>query len=99
MVDCHGPCLPHCLTPCPRIVQWTANAAVAYLLACVTYLVLARCTNVGTPFLDSLTQEQRELKAKSSLVRGTLFAHSLAVSTIVVVAGQALGRRNGHGGA
>jgi hypothetical protein len=54
--------------------------------ACVGYLVLTR--DYGTPFADSLTDEQRALKHRSIERRG----HAFAVSLLASVAGLAAWR-------
>lgn len=60
-----------------------ATLAMIYTGACVVYLVLTR--NVGTPFYDSLTEEQRTLKTRSARVRGNVFLQSLGLSAMVVL--------------
>lgn len=59
-----------------------ANAAIVYSLSCVLYLLLTR--RIGTPFMDSLSKEQRKIKAESSSVRKEIFLKSLLASSVIV---------------
>lgn len=78
-----GPCLRHC---CRRgaATVWAARAALVYSLACAGYLVLTR--DYGTPFLDSLTPAQREIKRASARRRGDAFWASAALAAALVAA-------------
>lgn len=78
-MECQGPCLPHC---CPPHVVILGYAAFAYALACIGYLALTR--NIGTPFLDSLTDEQRAIKRASATVRGRAFVTAGLVSVVIL---------------
>ena len=55
---------------------------MVYALACVGYLVLTR--PLGTPFQDSLTEEQRQIKREAARVRGRAFAQSLVGALVLV---------------
>ena len=68
---------------CPWWAWVAAALAVAYTLASIVYLVGSRA--MGTPFNDSLTDEQRRLKSASSKKRGALFLVSFAVSLLLFV--------------
>lgn len=52
----------------------SAYAAYAYALACVGYLLLTR--GAGTPFADSLSDEQRAIKRASAAVRARAFRNA-----------------------
>ena len=58
---------------------------VSYLAASLIYLVATRC--IGTPFNDSLTPTQKEIKKRSGRTRGVIFLIgfiiSLAVTSLV----------------
>ena len=54
-----------------QVSKYLAYAMAIYALASIYYIIRSR--SVGTPFNDSLTDEQREIKQKSSDVRKQLF--------------------------
>jgi uncharacterized membrane protein YbjE (DUF340 family) len=74
-----GPCLPHCY--CSPTVKITSQLAIAYVVASIIYLAATR--NIGTPFKDSLTQEQLIKKRTSSHTRGRIFIIGLAIGWLV----------------
>ena len=80
MPDCHGPCMRHC--GCPAATLLLADVALVYLAASAAYLLRTRC--LGTPFADSLTPEQREVKRAAARERGAIFASSLAAAAVGV---------------
>ena len=59
-----------------------ASGAIVWLLACVLYMGITKMGNVPTPFADSLTPTQIELKKTSTYTRSTIF-----VASIVLAAG------------
>ena len=67
---------------CPTPVAWLAYAALAYVITSILYLLLTR--RVGTPFSDSLTDEQGAIKAAAAGVRRRIFLASLAVSVLLL---------------
>lgn len=81
MTRCSGPCLPHCYK-CSRVTAGLAYLALAYLMTSVVYLVLT--INIGTPFSDNLTAEQRCIKAKAVRKRGGIFLISIVFSTVIL---------------
>ena len=69
---------------CPKRTVILAYIALAYVLTALLYWVVTRW--VGTPFSDSLTAEQRRLKACSARVRGCIFLLSaVLVATLLAV--------------
>lgn len=74
-----GPCLPHCKSP---LVAVLAYLCLTYTAACVGYLVLTR--SMGTPFADSLTVEQRAIKAASARARGRAFGQSVGAAALLM---------------
>ena len=60
-----------------------AYLAAGYIIASVSYMLFT--SNMGTPFKNSLTPQQRELKTKSSSRRGTVFGVSFAVAIVILV--------------
>lgn len=75
-----GPCLAQCY--CSKYTLVFARIAIGYTVACVIYLLLTR--NTGTPFADSLTDEQRLVKRSSVTKRTNVFLTSVIMSTILV---------------
>ena len=82
MTRCSGPCLPHCFRTSP-IVTLLAYASLVHTLACVGYLLLTR--NIGTPFHDSLTEEQIEIERRSAKQRAEAFYTSAAASGVLLL--------------
>ena len=76
-----GPCLAHCYCS-PRVLLF-ARIAIGYTIACLLYLLFTR--NIGTPFADSLTEEQQVIKRSSSAVRANVFLTSVIMSTAMMV--------------
>lgn len=76
-----GPCLAHCYCS-PRTLMF-ARVAIGYTVACLLYLLLTR--NIGTPFADSLTDEQQAIKRSSSVTRANVFLTSVIMSTVLVL--------------
>lgn len=66
-----------------------AYVALAYALASVGYLGLTR--TYGTPFLDSLTPEQRRLKERSSRARASAFRWAMGLAVVVLLGWKPLG--------
>lgn len=76
-----GPCLAHCYCS-PRTLMF-ARVAIGYTVACLLYLLFTR--NIGTPFADSLTDEQQAIKRSSSTTRANVFLKSVIMSMILVL--------------
>ena len=53
-----------------------------YVGACIFYMLFTR--NIGTPFANTLTQEQRKIKKRSSNKRRNIFILGLVIATVVV---------------
>jgi len=60
-----------------------AYSMVVYCLASVYYFVATR--SVGTPFNDSLTPKQREIKDSSSKVRRNIFYTGAGISVALIL--------------
>ena len=67
---------------CPAHVALLAYAALAYTMACVGYLLITR--SYGTPFDDTLTEDQRAVKRASAEARAQAFWSALVVSAVVL---------------
>lgn len=76
-----GPCLSHCYT-CNATTMTFAYFGMIYCIACVVYLLITRC--VGTPFIDSLTEDQKKIKRESTYVRGRMFLFSVVVGIVSI---------------
>lgn len=79
-MDCQGPCLEHCVN---KTVFVLAYGALAYVMACVGYVLVTR--GVGSPFKASLTPAQRAIKDESTRVRSRIFWAFFSVSVVVLV--------------
>lgn len=55
----------------------------AYIVASAGYLLFT--ARMGTPFRDSLSPQQREVKRKSAGRRGAVFGLSFAVALVVLI--------------
>ena len=66
-----------------RISVVLAYAMAIYCLACIYYVIATR--SVGTPFNDSLTPKQREIKDASSKVRRNIFSTGVSISCVALL--------------
>ena len=57
-----------------------AHGMLIYILASVFYLLRTR--TIGTPFNDSLTEEQKKIKRESANVRRTIFYSGVAIGVV-----------------
>lgn len=80
MSTCLGPCQHWC--KCTTTTTVFASASLVYAIACLFYLLGTR--SLGTPFMDSLTPAQRDLKRNSAQVRGRIFCTGIAVGIALV---------------
>ena len=67
---------------CSPLALFAARSALVYAVACVVYTITTR--GLGTPFGDTLSAEQRRVKARSAEVRGMHFLFGLGLGTTVV---------------
>ena len=81
MPDCNGPCMEWC--SCSLLTIVLAYSMLAYIGACVGYLLLTR--DMGTPFMDSLTPEQRRIKEYSVDVRTCAFTKALGITILALI--------------
>ena len=81
MPHCIGPC--HSYYRCSSPVMFFANLCIVYLIASVVYMATTR--HVGTPFSDSLTAEQRDIKATSARLRKRAFVRGVVVGLLVIL--------------
>lgn len=66
-----------------KIPTALAYLMLIYILACVYYMIMTR--NVGTPFKDSLNDEQLEIKRAAVEKRRGIFYVGVAVATLLVL--------------
>lgn len=66
-----------------KVNSLLALAGLVYIIACVFYMVRTR--SVGTPFLDSLNEEQMKIRMESAGVRRAIFYQGLIVGVLVAV--------------
>ena len=60
-----------------------AYGMAIYCLACVYYVIATY--SIGTPFKDSLTPKQREIKNASAQVRRNVFYTGVVISIIILM--------------
>ena len=66
-----------------KISVYLAYGMAVYCLACMYYIVMTR--NVGTPFRDSLNENQLKIKMESASIRRSIFYQGVAVGLISMV--------------
>lgn len=80
--------LHHCR--CSTTTMLLSKLAISYLIASVVYLVVTR--EFGTPFLDSLTEEQKRVMKTSKERRGRVFYVSFLIAFLLLVSSSSLFR-------
>jgi hypothetical protein len=60
-----------------------AYSMAVYCLACIYYIIATR--SVGTPFNDSLTPKQREIKDASAKVRRNAFYTGAGIAVVILL--------------
>tara|TARA_Y100000741_G_scaffold350592_1_gene320856 strand:- start:349 stop:585 length:237 start_codon:yes stop_codon:yes gene_type:complete len=65
------------------ISWWLAYGMLIYCVASAYYYVKTR--NIGTPFRDSLTKKQIEIKNASSNLRKNIFCQGLGVGILITI--------------
>lgn len=66
-----------------KVSIWLAYGMAAYCLASSYYFFKTR--NIGTPFKDSLTQEQYKIKEEAVKLRGGIFYEGIGIALIMLV--------------
>ena len=67
---------------CSPLTAWCARASFVYVVACLVYIALTR--HMGTPFRDSLSEEQLEIKKCSAARRKRMFGAGIAAGVTLV---------------
>tara|TARA_B100000787_G_C16176571_1_gene289366 strand:+ start:921 stop:1199 length:279 start_codon:yes stop_codon:yes gene_type:complete len=75
-----GPCMKWCV--CNPETFYFAQGAAMYIIASVIYFIATRF--VETPFINSLTDEQKEIKNKSAGTRMLIFIVAIIISVIFI---------------
>ena len=65
------------------ISVYLAYGMSVYCLACMYYIIMTR--NIGTPFRNSLTKKQLQIKFESSRVRRNIFYQGIAGMVILML--------------
>ena len=60
-----------------------AYAMLTYIIGSIYYIIVT--INVGTPFKDSLNEEQKKIKSESSKVRRQIFYQGLGIGIIMMI--------------
>lgn len=81
MEQSQGPCLPHCYK-CSPVTMIFAHISMVYIIASIVYILSTRC--IGTPFKDSLTEEQKLIKQHSASKRSMIFTIGLLVGFVSI---------------
>tara|TARA_S200000501_G_C20266838_1_gene501095 strand:+ start:104 stop:340 length:237 start_codon:yes stop_codon:yes gene_type:complete len=66
-----------------KIYSPLAYAMLIYVIGSIYYLVMTR--NIGTPFKDSLTKKQLEIKSKAVQQRKTIFYIGCGIALLLVI--------------
>ena len=68
---------------CSKSTMYLSIVAIVYMLTCALYMIATRY--MPTPFADSLTASQLQLRAKSSKQRARVFGASALASLALVL--------------
>jgi hypothetical protein len=60
-----------------------AYAMLTYIIGSIYYLIAT--INIGTPFKDSLNEEQKKIKYNSSKIRRQIFYQGLGIGIIMII--------------
>lgn len=66
-----------------KISVYLAYGMAVYCLACIYYIVMTR--NIGTPFRDSLNENQLKIKMESASIRRSIFYQGVAVGLVSMI--------------
>ena len=65
-----------------KMSKYLAYGMLIYTIASIYYMVITM--NIGTPFKDSLTEEQIEIKKQSANVRRNVFYQGVGLSAVLI---------------
>jgi len=63
--------------------SYLAYSMLVYVISSIYYLIITM--NVGTPFKDSLNEEQIKIKEKSASVRRNIFNQGIFLGIFIVI--------------
>ena len=67
-----------------QVSKYLAYSMAVYTLASIYYMMRTR--NIGTPFNDTLSEEQRKIKNESADIRrGIFYEGALAAAAVIVL--------------
>ena len=66
-----------------KISVYLAYGMAVYCLACAYYLIMTR--NIGTPFRDSLNENQLKIKMESASIRRNIFYQGVAIGLVSLI--------------
>ena len=66
-----------------KISVYLAYSMAIYCLACTYYLIMTR--NIGTPFRDSLNENQLKIKMESASIRRNIFYQGVAIGLVSMI--------------
>ncbi len=68
---------------CSMITVLFANISFIHLIACVVYMIMTQ--DMGTPFKNSLTEEQIEIKRKAVFERRKIYNIGCTIGLITIL--------------
>ena len=68
---------------CSPTTVMLANISFIHLVACIVYIIMTE--DLETPFSDSLTEEQIELKRRSFFERTKIYRIGTAIGIIILI--------------
>ena len=71
-----------CKYSCPAHIMAFAYISMIYVISSIVYYLITRC--MGTPFMNSITQEQKKIKKKSTKQRANVFMFGIICGIIVI---------------
>lgn len=66
-----------------QMSPYLAYSMLIYIFASAYYIIQTR--NIGTPFYDSLTKEQRSIKEQSASIRRKIFYNGIIIGIALIV--------------
>ena len=68
---------------CSMTTVALANISFVHLVACIVYMIMTE--DMGTPFKDSLTKEQLEIKRKAVFERRKIYEIGSVIGIILIL--------------
>tara|TARA_Y100000991_G_C21782318_1_gene267702 strand:- start:4 stop:246 length:243 start_codon:yes stop_codon:yes gene_type:complete len=64
------------------ISKYLAYGMLAYTFASIYYMIMTR--NIGTPFKNSLSPEQLQIKVEAASLRGSIFYQGIGLAVVLI---------------